>query len=314
MTSWRPIFGLPKKKECASTLSFFGKFIAQTKSNVRAYLEYSHIGPLRRMTGDVELQEMTNISRFSSAARASAFHFSLSILVALLTAILVFHIWYPWPLYELVTGRELFRLVVGVDVVCGPLLTLVLWNPAKPRRELTMDLSLVAAVQIIALAYGMYTVAIARPVHLVFETDRLRVVTASEIEAADLPQAPPGLRDLPWTGPTLISLRAPRDSQELVESIDLSAAGKEPSLRPGWWQSYDLGLPQLLQRAKPVAQLAQVRHVQKPLLEEAVHKSGVSAKDLLWLPLTSAKSMEWIVLLDKNTGIPRGYAPIDGFF
>lgn len=252
--------------------------------------------------------------RLSSALRASFVHLLVSVLVAGLVAVLMFSVWYSWPLYVLVNGRELFWLVVGVDVVCGPLLTMVLWNPAKPRRELLVDLGLVAAVQIIALAYGMHTVAIARPVHLVFETDRLRVVTASEIETADLLQAPPGLRELPWTGPTLISLRAPRDSQELVESVDLSAAGQEPSLRPGWWQDYGLGLPQLLQRAKPVVQLAQARPAQKHLLDEAVQKSGALEEDLLWVPLTSAKSMDWVVLLDKNTGIPRAYVPIDGFF
>lgn len=257
---------------------------------------------------------MVSNSRFSSALRASFAHLLLSVLVAGLMAVLVFGVWYPWPLYELVSGRELFWLVVGVDVVCGPLLTMVLWNPAKPRRELALDLSLVAIVQVIALAYGMHTVVIVRPVHLVFETDRLRVVTASEIETDDLPQAPPGLRQLPWTGPTLISLRAPRDSQELLKSIDLSTAGKEPSLRPGWWQEYGLGLPQLLKRAKPVAQLANAHPTQKKLIDDAVQKAGVSEASLLWIPLTSAKSMDWVVLLDKKTGLPRAYVPLDGFF
>ena len=244
---------------------------------------------------------MVSNSRFSSALRASFAHLLLSVLVAGLMAVLVFGVWYPWPLYELVSGRELFWLVVGVDVVCGPLLTMVLWNPAKPRRELALDLSLVVIVQAMALAYGMHTVVIVRPVHLVFETDRLRVVTASEIETDELPRAPPGLRQLPWTGPTLISLREPRDSQELVESIDLSATGQEPSLRPGWWQEYDLGVPQLLQRAKPVAQLAEAHPTQKKLIDDAVQKAGVPEASLLWIPLTSAKSMDWVVLLDKET-------------
>jgi hypothetical protein len=140
------------------------------------------------------------------------------------------------------------------------------------------------------------------------------VVTASEIETDDLPHAPPGLRQLPWTGPTLISLRAPHDSQELLKSIDLSTAGKEPSLRPGWWQEYGLGLPQLLQRAKPVAQLAEAHPTQKKVIDDAVRKAGIPEASLLWIPLTSAKSMDWVVLLDKETGLPRAYLPIDGFF
>lgn len=257
---------------------------------------------------------MPTHSRALSALRASFFHFLASLLIATLLAAIVFGLWYPWPLSEMVGGRELFWLVVVVDVVCGPMLTLVLWSPSKSKRELLLDLSVVAIVQVAALAYGMYTVAVARPVHLVFEVDRLRIVTASEIDSADLPQAPENLRQLSWLGPTLVSIRAARDSDELLQSVDLSMAGKEPSLRPNWWQDYSLGVSQVLQRAKPLSVLEQARPAQKELLDKAVRNAGVPASDLRWLPFTSARSMEWIVLLDKETGHPRAYAAIDGFF
>lgn len=253
-------------------------------------------------------------ARFTAALRAGFVHLLLTGLVAGSMAWLVFGLWFPWPLYELVGGRDLFLLVVGVDLVCGPLLTTVLWNPAKPRPELFWDLSLVAAVQIAALAYGMHTVAIARPVHIVFEVDRLRVVTASEIEAADLPFALEEFRRLPWTGPTLASIREAQNSQELLNSVDLSMGGQEPSQRPGWWQAYALGLPQLFQRARSLEVLAAARPKQKQVLQDAVKASGLPEADLLWLPLTSARSLDWVVLLDKKSGLPRAYASIDGFF
>ena len=77
--------------------------------------------------------------------------------------------------------------MVGVDVVCGPLLTLVLFNPAKSRRELRLDLSLVAVIQLAALAYGLYSISLARPVIQAFETDRFAVVSAVEIDPGQLP-------------------------------------------------------------------------------------------------------------------------------
>jgi hypothetical protein len=252
--------------------------------------------------------------RLSSAFRASFFHLLASSLVAALTAILVFQVWYAWPLDEMVGGRALFMLVVSVDVVCGPLLTLVLWNPAKPRRELIQDLTIVAIVQMGMLAYGVNTVAAARPVHLVFETDRFQVVTAAEIEPADLPAAPEGLRQLPWTGPTLISIRAPRSNEEFVKSLDLSMAGQEPALRPGWWQDYALALPKVQQRAKPLSALDKLPPAKKLELDKAVNTAAIPASELLWLPLTHRRAMDWIVLLDKKTGQPRAYAHIDGFF
>ncbi|TFV04453.1 fimb protein, partial [Bacillus stratosphericus] len=51
-------------------------------------------------------------------------HFVLSLLIAAVTAWLVFGVWYPAPFDALVGGLNLYGLVVAVDVVCGPLLTL----------------------------------------------------------------------------------------------------------------------------------------------------------------------------------------------
>ena len=62
--------------------------------------------------------------------------------------------WYPYPYRELSGGRELFALVVAVDVVLGPLITLVIFNPAKTRRHLVMDFTVIGLLQVAALAYG----------------------------------------------------------------------------------------------------------------------------------------------------------------
>jgi hypothetical protein len=59
-----------------------------------------------------------------------------------LAALLVFGIWYPSPWRQLLGVAGVFGLVVGVDLVCGPLLTLVLASPKKSRKERWVDLSL----------------------------------------------------------------------------------------------------------------------------------------------------------------------------
>src|SRR4051812_9236072 len=91
--------------------------------------------------------------------KASGIHLGVSLCVALCAALLVFAAWYPYPYREISGGRELFMIVTGVDVVLGPLITLTIFNPAKSRRELTLDLSVVAGIQIAALCYGLWTVA-----------------------------------------------------------------------------------------------------------------------------------------------------------
>jgi hypothetical protein len=137
----------------------------------------------------------------------------------------------------------ILALVAGVDLVCGPLLTLVLASPKRARRERWVDLSLVGAIQLIALAYGLWSVFGARPVALVFEVDRLTIVGANQVQLHELPEAPQGLRTLPWAGVQLAAVRQPRSASEQLESIDLSLQGISPAMRPGWWVPYDTARP-----------------------------------------------------------------------
>ena len=55
-------------------------------------------------------------------------------------------------------------------------------------------------IQLAALIYGLCNVSLARPVVSAFETDRINVVTAAEIDVNDLSHAPKDLQDLSWFG------------------------------------------------------------------------------------------------------------------
>lgn len=245
--------------------------------------------------------------------RAALIHFGASALVAVLAAVLVFGVWYPYPYRELAGGRELFLLIVAVDVVCGPLLTLVLFNPKKPRWELSMDLGIVALIQIAALAYGLYTLAVARPVYLVYEVDRFRVVSTADIQEGALNPAAGGLQRLPWWGPKVIGVREPRDADEKLQSLDLSLQGNEPSARPDWWVPFEENKPAVLARAKPISMLRDRHPQQTEAIDKAVRESGMPESDLRWVPLTGFKSTEWVVLVDKQSAEVRAFAPVDGF-
>ena len=49
--------------------------------------------------------------------KASGIHFGISLTIALMAALLVFVVWYPYPYREISGGRELFFIVVTVDVI-----------------------------------------------------------------------------------------------------------------------------------------------------------------------------------------------------
>ena len=240
-------------------------------------------------------------------------HLGLSVLVAATVSLLVFRLWYPVPYASIAGGYSLFALAVGVDLVLGPLLTFVAASPGKSRRELTMDLSLIVIVQLAALAYGVHTMAQARPVHLSFEVDRFRVVTAADIEADALAEAPEALRQLPWTGPTTIAALKPTDPKEQLRAIDLGLAGFDLSMVPRYWAGYAQNAALVWRAARPAALLATHDPTQAPLLAERAASAGVPVDALRFLPVMSRQA-SWVALLAGPDARVVGFLPMDGFF
>jgi hypothetical protein len=251
--------------------------------------------------------------RLNSALRASAIHLSLSFLVAAVAAFVVFGVWYPNPYDDIVGGAALFRLIVGVDVICGPLLTAIVFNPQKPKAELIRDLVYVGTIQCLALGYGLYAVAAARPVHMVFEVDRFRVVTAADVRPTDLQKAKAPWNALPWTGPSLVGLRELGPSGEMLGSLDLSLQGNERFQRPHLWQDFKDSSASALQKARPVSELRAKYPQQVAMIESEISRTKHPEAELLWLPLTSFKTAEWVALIDAKSALPLAYLPLDGF-
>ena len=74
-------------------------------------------------------------SRLRFALKNVAWHLLISLILAGLAALLVFGVWYPYPYAELTSGLALYKLVISVDIVCGPLLTLILAVRARNLKR-----------------------------------------------------------------------------------------------------------------------------------------------------------------------------------
>lgn len=248
-------------------------------------------------------------------------HFLLSLLVALAVAGLVFFVWFPGQIKDLAGGQKLFWTLVGVDVVCGPLLTLVLYRPEKTRLALGIDLGLIAVVQLAALGYGLHTLAQARPLAFVFEVDRFRAVSSVDIQENDIQHTPPWFRPWSFNQARTLGLRPVSSSAERFENINDSMQGVEAGQRPKRWQDYGSSIPQVFARAQPLAALQKKYPQRQQMIDDAVSAAlknteagEVSDGNLLvWLPLVSRHSLEWIALLDPKSARIRAYIPLDGF-
>jgi hypothetical protein len=243
--------------------------------------------------------------------RAAGIHLGLSALVAALAAALVFGLWYPTPFREISGGRELFFIVVVVDVVLGPLITFAVFDLRKPRRELRRDLAVVVLLQLAALGYGMHTVFIARPVVLALEVDRLRVVTAVTLAETDLGPAPPEFRQLPWRGVHLLATRQP-NADESFDAIQLGLAGIDLGMQPRYWRPAAETAAALRQAAQPLGTLGARYPARAAELQAYAAKTGRPIAQLGYLPLL-ARRRDWVALVDTASGEVVGHAPFDGF-
>lgn len=253
---------------------------------------------------------MTN---WKERLKACAFHLGISLAIAGLAALLVFGVWYPYPYREISGGRELFLIVISVDVILGPLITLVIFNRAKPVRELRRDLAIVVLIQLAALGYGLWTVFVARPVHLVFEIDRFRVVHAIDVDETLLARKPAEVQAMPLWGPTMLSVRPFRDANESMEATMAALQGLDLGARPDLWEPWQAGKSRMLQAARPVGQLKARFPARAAEIDAALRDTrAAQAASLVYLPMTGRKSF-WTAFVDPATAEVVGFMPLDSF-
>lgn len=246
-------------------------------------------------------------------AQAAGIHLGISLAVATLAGMLVFGAWYPYPYREISGGRELFLILLTVDVILGPLITFMIFDRAKkPRGVLRRDLAVVGLVQLIALGYGLWTVFVARPVHLVFEIDRFRIVHAIDVPSDLMDKVPAGIDALPLNGPTLLSLRPFRSRQEEADATLVALQGVSLAARPDLWQPYAASRAQVLQAAKPVDQLKARFGAQAAGIDAVLRRAGRQAANTAYLPLAGRKEF-WTVFIDPATADVVGFIALDSF-
>lgn len=115
---------------------------------------------------------LSNLTRFN----AFLIHFAISFLIFLILLYFILIQWYPDPLFANDGGWRVIRIIVGVDLVLGPLLTLIIFKPGKPG--LKFDLYMIALTQTLALTWGVWTTYNERPAAVVYTIDHFTPVPA----------------------------------------------------------------------------------------------------------------------------------------
>ena len=76
-------------------------------------------------------------------------HLGCSLLIALAIISVVFFVWFPTPLANAEGVTRIFWMLLIIDVILGPLLTLLVYKEGK--KTLKMDLCIIILLQIISI-------------------------------------------------------------------------------------------------------------------------------------------------------------------
>lgn len=241
--------------------------------------------------------------------KAASIHLSISITVGLLVFALLFLVWFPQPYFEAAGGENLIILLLGVDLVLGPLLTLILFKSGK--KGMLFDLWMIGIVQSAALIYGMYVIAESRPVFIVAAIDRFNVVSAIELDPADLADGQkPEFRSLSWTGPKLVAARLPAIGRDRTNLLMSGMKGKDIEKYPKYYVDYAEESANLLARAKPLESLRKLRPDSATQLDRWLDKHSRTDISIAWVPVVARES-SLTMLLDAKTGEVLAALPIN---
>ena len=214
--------------------------------------------------------------------KAFGLHLACSACALLLVLGALYLGWYRWPGWYLTGVVKVAAMMAGVDVVLGPLLTLVVANPVKSLRELRRDIGTIVAVQLLALVYGTGTLWGGRPLYYAFSVNELQITQASDIDPAEAVLAK---RENPSFAPHWYSL--PRwvwaplpDDPDLRQKIITGAVfgdGDDVIQMPRYFRSWQQGELALRKHLETVDALRQFSKAEKQRLKGRMEQIGVPA-------------------------------------
>lgn len=237
---------------------------------------------------------------------AAGVHLLISFVAATLAALLVFIIWYPAPLQKAVGVGDIFWMMLGIDVILGPLLTFVVFKQGK--KTLKLDLSVIAIVQILALIYGLHTVYIGKPAYIVFAEDTfdvVRVINLDEASAAKTPHVKGAFEGTPWLSPKWVGAQAPQDKKQAQEIMLRALAGGAD-----WPQMAETYVPlsslyeEVKKQAKPLDKLLSIKQdagIDTQVVLQLI-KTKYANQALGWLPLR-ASTQSMVVVVNAENGM-----------
>ena len=238
--------------------------------------------------------------------------FLIHLLISAATVGIVFAVaylvWYPAPYFEVTGTWYLLRILLVVNIVVGPILTLIIFKPGK--LGLRFDLYAIALVQVAALIYGTSIIYQDRPSFMVYAIDRFELVPWKDIDATMFQYDE--LKNRPSIGVVPIFAALPEDPQELSDlTVGVIYEGESDlERRPEFWHPYDDRASEVTALAKDIQELLTEDEKVAAVAEQVIERHERDHANLGVVPLIGRTS-SFAVVLDLESGEQLEIVDID---
>ena len=211
---------------------------------------------------------------------------------------IIYWSWYPEPTFGIVGVLPIMLMLIGVDLILGPLLTLIVYKHGKPG--LKFDLSVIALVQIVALVYGAHTLYEEKPHYLVFAIDRLEFVALKDVDP--LVMRFDESQTERFAGLVQIFAKRPEDPAEFQQYMDSVISEGQPDLerRPEFWEPWAEGADVIKLQVKPIEDMQPASAQEQEHLDQAIEEHAGDHPRLGLLPIGGIEE-DVGLLLDRDS-------------
>ena len=220
--------------------------------------------------------------------------------------------WYRWPGWYLTGVTQVILVMVCVDVVLGPTLTLIIASPKKARRELARDVGIIVAVQLCALTYGSVQLWNGRPLYYVFSENALSVVQAYDINDQDAALGRQQNAEFAphwYSLPRWVWVPLPQDPKERQAIISKSASGAAVISMPRYYKPWEQGLPALREQLVKLDDSRFFLPFERKKLKERMQAAGMATDQTDTLPFTGRTRPLLAVFNRSSLQITRMFKP-----
>ncbi len=243
---------------------------------------------------------------FKHKLKASLVHLGLSILLVGLVIGSLLFFFFPQFFISVSDFKEIATLIVSIDLILGPLLTFVVFQPKK--KTLKFDLSVIAAIQLSALVYGAFALYQVHPVYVTFNIDRFTIVSAKDADPEKAQYDEYKVSKL--TSAKLAFAKMPDDITKRNELLFSAAmGGRDLDARTEYYEPYENNIDQVLARSLD-PKLIFANEASKLKAKSFYNKHQDNLGEFAYLPLNSLKK-DAIIVLDKVTAKPVATLNID---